>query len=117
MLSDFFQFYLWRPLSCCQNRPHQLSLILNPSHHYFQKKDYYDLTQRGVLLQINWLSLIGYYSKEVQDKVEDLITNNMVRFIGSDCHNMRHVELYKKCQTRRAWHVLHNSGQLLNSTL
>ncbi len=86
-------------------------------YHYFQKKDYYDLTQRGVLLQINWLSLIGYYSKEVQDKVEDLIANNMVRFIGSDCHNMRHVELYKKCQTRRAWHVLHNSGQLLNSTL
>ena len=75
------------------------------------------LTQRGVFLQINLLSLIGYYSKEVQDKAENLIANNMVRFIGSDCHNMKHVELYKKCQTRRAWHNLHNSGKLLNSTL
>jgi len=71
-------------------------------YHYFQVKDYQDLTQRGVFLQINLLSLIGYYSKEVQDKAENLIANNMVRFIGSDCHNMRHVELYKKCQTRRA---------------
>ena len=86
-------------------------------YHYFQVKDYQDLTQRGVFLQINLLSLIGYYSKEVQDKAENLIANNMVRFIGSDCHNMRHVELYKKCQTRRAWHNLHNSGKLLNSTL
>ena len=86
-------------------------------YHYFQVKDYQDLTQRGVFLQINLLSLIGYYSKEVQDKAENLIANNMVRFIGSDCHNMKHVELYKKCQTRRAWHNLHNSGKLLNSTL
>ena len=29
-------------------------------------KDYQDLLARGVLLQINWLSLIGYYSLEIK---------------------------------------------------
>jgi tyrosine-protein phosphatase YwqE len=86
-------------------------------YHYFQMKDYEDLVSRGVLLQINWLSLIGYYSPQVKNKTEDLITQNMVSFLGTDCHNMRHAELYKECQTKKAWHDLHNSGKLLNSTL
>jgi len=30
---------------------------------------------------------------------------------------MNHAELYKKCQTRKAWHDLVNSGKLLNATL
>jgi tyrosine-protein phosphatase YwqE len=86
-------------------------------YHYFQMKDYKDLVSRGVLLQINWLSLIAYYSPQIKDKTEDLIAANMVSFVGTDCHNIHHAELYKKCQTKKAWHVLHNSGKLLNSTL
>jgi hypothetical protein len=30
---------------------------------------------------------------------------------------MHHAALYEKCQTKKAWHDLHNSGKLLNSTL
>ena len=86
-------------------------------YHYFQMKDYKDLINRGVLLQINWLSLISYYSQDIKNKTEDLIAENMVSFIGTDCHNIRHAQLYKKCQTKKAWHDLNNSGKLLNSTL
>jgi len=84
---------------------------------YLQMKDYEELVNRGVLLQINLLSLLGYYSSQVKDKVEGLILRNIVSFLGSDCHNMRHAELYKKCQTQKAWHDLYNSGRLLNNTL
>jgi len=86
-------------------------------YNYFEMKDYQDLVQRGVLLQINLLSLIGYYSPHIKNKTEDLIRKNMVSFAGTDCHNIRHVELYKNCQTKKAWHDLCNSGKLLNSTL
>jgi tyrosine-protein phosphatase YwqE len=86
-------------------------------YHYFEIQDYEDLVKRGVLLQINLLSLIGYYSPQVKNKAEDLITKKIVSFVGSDCHNMRHAELYKKCQNKKAWHDLCNSGKLLNSTL
>ena len=84
---------------------------------YMRMNDYDDLVKRGVLLQINLLSLIGYYSPQIEQKTKDLIANDMVSFVGSDCHNMQHAELYKKCQTKKAWHDLCNSGKLLNSTL
>ena len=86
-------------------------------YNYFEMKDYKDLVRRGVLLQINLLSLIGYYSPHIKDKTENLITENMVSFVGTDCHNIRHAELYKKCQTKKTWHDLYNSGSLLNSSL
>ena len=84
---------------------------------YFDMKDYINLVDRGVFLQVNLLSLIGYYSPIIKRKTEDLIAANMISFLGSDCHNIKHAELYKKCQTKKAWHDLYNSGKLLNSSL
>ena len=84
---------------------------------YYVKKDYEELVARGVLLQINLLSLIGYYSPKVQQKTKSLITESQVSFVGTDCHNMNHAALYEKCQTQKDWHDLVNSGKLLNSTL
>tara|TARA_B100000214_G_scaffold371707_1_gene348581 strand:+ start:8179 stop:8916 length:738 start_codon:yes stop_codon:yes gene_type:complete len=86
-------------------------------YNYFDMKDYINLVDRGVFLQVNLLSLIGYYSPMIKRKTEDLIAANMISFLGSDCHNIKHAELYKKCQTKKAWHNLYNSGKLLNSSL
>ena len=86
-------------------------------YRYYNQEDYDNLISRGVLLQINLLSLIEYYSTSIQKKTEQLIANNQVNFIGTDCHNMMHSELYERCQTKKAWHDLVNSGRLLNSTL
>ncbi len=84
---------------------------------FFSMDDYEELLNRGCLLQINWLSIIGYYSPQIEQKTKSLITADMVSFIGSDCHNMNHAELYKKCQTKKAWHDLNKSCKLLNNTL
>jgi tyrosine-protein phosphatase YwqE len=84
---------------------------------YYKMEDYNELKNRGVLLQINLLSLIGHYSPQIQRKTEQLIEENIVSFVGTDCHNMMHAELYEKCQTKKAWHDLVNSGLLLNNTL
>jgi len=84
---------------------------------YYDKKDYEELVIRGVFLQINLLSLIGYYSPKIQQKTKNLITLDQVSFVGTDCHNMNHAALYEKCQIQKDWHDLANSGKLLNSTL
>jgi tyrosine-protein phosphatase YwqE len=84
---------------------------------YYNQEDYENFIARGVLLQVNLLSLIGYYSSKIQKKTERLIANNQVSFVGTDCHNMMHAELYEKCQTQKAWHDLVASGKLLNSSL
>lgn len=94
------------------------SVLAHPERYaFFTMDDYEELVNRGVLLQINWLSIIGYYSPQIEQKTKDLIAADMVSFIGSDCHNMNHAELYKKCQTKKAWHDLNNSSKLLNNTL
>ena len=48
---------------------------------------------------------------------ELLINNNMVSFVGTDCHNMNHVKLYHKCQTLSSWHQLLKSDVLKNNKL
>lgn len=48
-----------------------------------------ELFENGVLLQLNLLSLAGYYSKPVKKMAAKLIDQNMISFIGSDCHNGR----------------------------
>ncbi|MBI1769339.1 MAG: capsular biosynthesis protein [Bacteroidetes bacterium] len=52
-----------------------------------------DLRDRGVLLQLNILSLIGFYSKPVQSMANKLVNNRLVDFLGSDCHNLRQASL------------------------
>ncbi|TRX48194.1 capsular biosynthesis protein [Fulvivirga sp. M361] len=47
-----------------------------------------DIVQRGVLLQINTISLAGFYSKPVKKLAERLVNDGMVHFLGSDCHNI-----------------------------
>ena len=86
-------------------------------YNYYTMKDYEEFTSRGVILQINFLSLIGYYSPQVKKKTESLISADMVRMVGTDCHNLNQAELYKKCQTQKSWHDLVNSKKLLNATL
>jgi tyrosine-protein phosphatase YwqE len=55
-------------------------------------KKWYD---KGVLLQININSLNGYYSTSAKYLAEKLIDNKMVNFLGSDCHNERHIQHIK----------------------
>lgn len=51
----------------------------------FEKME--DLRHRGVLFQINMLSLVGFYSKPVQVMAQRLIDRGWVDFLGSDFHN------------------------------
>ena len=50
-------------------------------------KNLQELFDNGVILQLNLLSLSGYYSKSVKKMANKLLAQNMISFIGSDCHN------------------------------
>ena len=93
-------------------------VLAHPARYrYFLIDDYNALIERGVLFQLNLLSLIGYYSKEVKLNAELLINHNLISYVGTDCHNKNHVQLYHKCETMKYWHQLVNSGRLLNNKL
>ena len=73
---------------------------------YYKLKDFEELKQRGVLFQVNLLSLIGYYSPQVKKISEILINKGFIDFAGTDCHNYRHIEILKNCFTDPNWHKL-----------
>ena len=93
-------------------------VLAHPARYsFFKKEDYQELVNKGVLMQINLLSMIGYYSSWVKKQAEWLIEKKMVSFVGSDCHNINQANLFMKCYSEKSWHNLVNSGTLLNHTL
>lgn len=60
-----------------------------------------DLHYRGVMLQVNILSLIGYYGPPIQRIAEKLIEKGWVDALGTDSHNMDQAAwLHKAVRTK-----------------
>ena len=55
---------------------------------YYTNKDLKKFSEKGVLLQLNLLSITGYYSDQVRKNAENLIKEDLISFVGTDCHNM-----------------------------
>lgn len=53
------------------------------------------LKKMGCFFQINLLSSTGYYGSKVIRFCDYLLKNNMIDFVGSDIHNIRHIEEFE----------------------
>lgn len=62
-----------------------------------------DLRNRGVLLQINLLSLVGFYGPPIQKFAEKLIDRGWTDLLGSDCHNLEHIFWLKKARRTKLY--------------
>jgi len=74
------------------------------------------MLEMGVLLQINLLSLTGYYSKDAKKMAEKLIDANLIHFAASDCHSNKHIEALK-ASTETSYYKKLAQKDLLNNTL
>jgi protein-tyrosine phosphatase len=95
-------------------------VLAHPERYPFwhRKFEYYqDLSERGVLLQMNINSLSGHYGPGCKRIAQQMIDNNLISFIGTDCHHMGHTELLQKTLKDKHLSKLLASGKLLNSTL
>lgn len=52
---------------------------------------YKKLKEFGVYFQLNLLSLVGYYGKEIQAMAEVLLQNGFYNFTGTDIHNEKQI--------------------------
>ncbi len=75
-----------------------------------------ELIDRDIILQLNAVSLTGCYSKPVQKFAERLIDMGVVKMVGTDCHNMGHIDLLKQAKTTKYWDKLLRM-ELLNNSL
>ncbi len=74
-------------------------LIAHPERYLFLKTNrnrFHDWFDRGCELQLNLLSLTGYYGPTVRDAALYLLKNKLVHFVGTDVHHQRHIELLQK---------------------
>ncbi|WP_373511127.1 tyrosine-protein phosphatase [Persicitalea sp.] len=62
---------------------------------------YRRLTNLGCLLQINLLSLVGYYGKSVQNWALALLKAGLISFLGTDLHHRQHLALLTDHQMDR----------------
>jgi len=75
-----------------------------------------DLRNRGVLFQMNILSIIGYYSKPIQRLATQLIDRGWVELLGSDCHTIEQAGLLHQAQKNKSFQKA-LALPLLNHTL
>jgi len=95
-------------------------ILAHPERYGFYYKEfekYRELSEKGVHLQINILSLVGHYGPEAQKIAERLIDEGLVTFLGSDCHNVMHQQGIELARTKPYFHKLLNSGKLKNAEL
>ena len=70
-------------------------ILAHPERYpYFHKSyiEYAEIKEKGVALQVNLLSLTGYYGESVKKTAFRLLDDNLIDFIGTDAHHVRHIE-------------------------
>jgi tyrosine-protein phosphatase YwqE len=60
-------------------------------HHNYDA--YYRMKELGFLLQVNLLSLTGYYGKNVAKAAKFILENKLADFVGTDLHHFNHLNI------------------------
>ncbi len=95
-------------------------ILAHPERYGFWHNDpekYFDLKDKGVFLQINTISLTGYYDEKPKEIAGELIDNNLVDFVGSDLHNDTYFQALLNARYKPKLKKLIDSGKLLNPSL
>lgn len=66
-------------------------------YQYLKSSDYDDLYRMGILMQLNYGSLSGFYGDTAQKKALELLEKGYYSFCGSDCH--RFSNMRRQCES------------------
>lgn len=86
-------------------------ILAHPERYgYFHGKPhvYKDFKDRGCLLQLNVLSIAGYYGKPVKEIAEMLLKEGLYDYCGTDMHHLRHAEGMKRLHESEAFGLLYH---------
>lgn len=95
-------------------------ILAHPERYLFLHKNfnyYTRLKEMGLELQVNALSLTDHYGKHIRSVAEKLIEKDMIDFIGTDIHHVKHIEGLKKVPESKFFARLVDSGLLKNQSL
>ena len=66
------------------------------SFYFHNFNEYRKLKNLGCLFQLNLLSTIGYYGRDVAMIAEKLLKKGLIDFVGSDVHHKNHIDGFSK---------------------
>jgi protein-tyrosine phosphatase len=75
-------------------------ILAHPERYpYMTTDEMSNLRSWGCNMQLNTISLTGYYGKDVKKKAESMVDLQLVDFISSDMHHLRHADAFKDALT------------------
>lgn len=95
-------------------------LIAHPERYIYPEKGkrfFDEMRASGYLFQLNILSLIGGYGKEVQRQAHYLINQGFYDYVGTDLHHQRHLESLYDHDLNSHLKKLVDSGNIRNKEL
>ena len=95
-------------------------IIAHPERYVYlqQNKDFYrELKDIGCFFQLNLLSVFGYYGRAVRDLAEYLVNEDYYDLIGTDLHNINHLEALQRIVMNNHLKKLMSSDKLINAVL
>lgn len=84
-------------------------IMAHPERYHYYHKNYdqfYRLKELGFLLQVNLLSVIGYYGPGVAKAAKFIFEKNLADFVGTDMHHQRHLNMLSNKKTLALIHKL-----------
>lgn len=99
-------------LDKARSKGYHLILAHPERYRYMEEKDYAELKNKGILFQMNILSLTGAYGETARKKAELLISKGWVDFLGTDVHRLAAVSHHIAEPIKKKAHV----DQLKDST-
>lgn len=73
------------------------------SYMHHSNANYERLKDMGCYLQINFLSLSGYYGSEIKSQGEKLLKSGLIDFIGTDLHHFDQILVLEKLLVSKNW--------------
>ena len=77
-------------------------ILAHPERYFYYHNDfdeYFRLRELGFSLQVNLLSLTGYYGSVVAKGAKFILENGLADYVGTDMHHARHLEALSSKET------------------
>lgn len=87
------------------------------SYYSSNLKKFEDLRDRGLRLQLNLNSLIGFYGKKPQKSAHYLVDNGLIDFVGSDTHAINYIDSFSQAIYTKVAHDIFEKNKIRNNSL
>jgi tyrosine-protein phosphatase YwqE len=76
-----------------------IPVLAHPERYLFYHNnfnEYIKLKNAGCLLQLNLLSVVGYYGPQIAKIAEQMLAKGMYSYVGSDVHHDNHIAAFEQ---------------------